>query len=47
MPLIPVAEMQELDAMLAEGDAAALRDGEHEPVPSGFFDEIEEPTTAR
>jgi hypothetical protein len=39
MPLIPVPEMQELDAMLAEGDAA-LRDGEHEPVPSGFFEDM-------
>lgn len=46
MPLIPVPEMQELDAMLAEGDAAALRDGEHEPVPSGFFDEMEESGSA-
>lgn len=41
MPLIPVPEMHELDAMLAEGDAAA-RDAEHEPVPSGFFEEMEE-----
>ncbi|MCA0244951.1 MAG: DUF2726 domain-containing protein [Proteobacteria bacterium] len=41
MPLIPVPEMQELDAMLAEGDAAAMREGELEPVPSGFFDDLE------
>lgn len=41
MPLIPVPEMHELDAMLADGDAAA-RDAEHEPVPSGFFEEMEE-----
>ena len=49
MPLIPVPEMQELDAMLAEGDdAAALRDGEHEPVPSGFFEDMDtsNPATA-
>lgn len=45
MPLIPVPEMQELDAMLAEGDAAA-RDAEHEPVPSGFFEEMEETGSA-
>lgn len=40
MPLIPVPETQELDALLADGDAAA-RDGTHEPVPSGFYDELE------
>ncbi|MBL8331451.1 MAG: DUF2726 domain-containing protein [Rubrivivax sp.] len=40
MPLIPVAEAQELDAVLAAGDAAA-RDGGMEPVPSGFYDELE------
>jgi hypothetical protein len=42
MPLIPVAETQELDAMLAEGDMAAGRDGTHEPVPSAFFEELED-----
>lgn len=42
MPLIPVAEAQELDAVLAAGDAAALSDGEHEPVPSAFFEELAE-----
>jgi hypothetical protein len=40
MPLIPVAEAHELDALLAEGDAAAA-DLDHEPVPSGFFEELE------
>lgn len=45
MPLIPVPEMHELDAMLAEGDAAA-RDAEHEPVPSSFFEEMEESGSA-
>jgi len=40
MPLIPVAEMRELDDILAEGDAAS-RDAEHEPVPSAFFEEME------
>jgi hypothetical protein len=42
MPLIPVAETQELDAILAAGDAAMLQDGEHEPVPSAFFEELAE-----
>ena len=45
MPLIPVAEMQELDAMLAEGDATA-RDAAHEPVPSTFFEDMEEHNSA-
>jgi Protein of unknown function (DUF2726) len=45
MPLIPVPEMQELDAMLAEGDAAT-RDADHEPVPSAFFEELEESGSA-
>lgn len=45
MPLIPVPEMHELDAMLAEGDAAA-RDAEHEPVPSSFFEDMEESGSA-
>ena len=41
MPLIPVAEMSEL---LADGDRAAMEgsfDPSMEPVPSGFYDEIE------
>jgi len=40
MPLIPVAEMQEI---LADGDerAAAVDDVAHEPVPSGYFDDFE------
>ncbi len=41
MPLIPVAEMSEL---LAEGDRAALRNGPDtvlEPMPSGYFDDLE------
>lgn len=46
MPLIPVPEMQELDAVLAEGDAAAARDVGHEPVPSAFFEELEETGSA-
>lgn len=37
MPLIPVAEMEEL---LLHGDAAA-QDTSFEPVPSAFFDEFE------
>ena len=37
MPLIPVAEMEEL---LAEGDLAA-QDMSMEPVPSAFFDDLE------
>lgn len=45
MPLIPVPEMHELDAMLAEGDAAA-RDAGHEPVPSSFFEDMEESGSA-
>ena len=48
MPLIPVPETQELDAILAAGDAAAA-DLDHEPVPSGFFEEMETsaPSAAR
>lgn len=46
MPLIPVAETRELQAILAAGDAAAAGRGELEPVPSGFYDEIEEAGTA-
>lgn len=46
MPLIPVPEMRELDAMLADGDAAAERDAAQEPVPSGFFDEMAETDSA-
>jgi hypothetical protein len=39
MPLIPVAEMEEI---LAEGDErAADGDTVHEPVPSGYFDDFE------
>jgi hypothetical protein len=44
MPLIPVAEMEEI---LAEGDQRALAAAEddsvvvHEPVPSGYFDDFE------
>jgi hypothetical protein len=40
MPLIPVAEISEI---LAEGDRAALEaeDPSMEPVPSGFYDELE------
>jgi hypothetical protein len=40
MPLIPVAETHELDALLA------ARDGMQEPVPSAFFEELEETSTA-
>ncbi|HMO47435.1 MAG TPA: DUF2726 domain-containing protein [Rubrivivax sp.] len=44
MPLIPVAEMEEL---LMHGDAAA-QDTSYEPVPSAFFDEFEPaPQSAR
>jgi hypothetical protein len=32
--------MRELHDVLAEGDAA-VRDPEHEPVPSGFYDDFE------
>lgn len=46
MPLIPIPETRELDALLAEGDAAAERDGSMEPVPSGFFEELEESDSA-
>lgn len=42
MPLIPVAEMEE---MLADGDQAQY-DAAHEPVPSGFFDDMESAPTA-
>jgi hypothetical protein len=45
MPLIPVAEAQELDALLAAGDAAA-RDTDLEPVPSGFFEDEAEGSTS-
>ena len=41
MPLIPVAEMSEV---LADGDRAAAEgafDASMEPVPSGFYDELE------
>ena len=41
MPLIPIAEMSEL---LADGDRSAMEgafDPSMEPVPSGFYDEIE------
>ena len=39
MPLIPVAEISEI---LAEGDRAALeQDLSMEPVPSGFYDDLE------
>ena len=37
MPLIPVAEIEEL---LQHGDAAA-QDARYEPVPSGFYDELD------
>lgn len=43
MPLIPVAEIEEV---LAEGDRAALEaefDGSMEPVPSAFFEDMEAP----
>lgn len=42
MPLIPVPEIRELDALLADGDAAAEREPAMEPVPSGFFEEVAE-----
>lgn len=41
MPLIPIPETQELDALLAEGDAA-LHDAGPEPVPSGFLDDFDD-----
>ena len=47
MPLIPIAEMSEL---LSEGDRAAMEgafDPSMEPVPSGFYDEIEPETRSR
>lgn len=47
MPLIPVAEMSEI---LAEGDRAAMNaalDPRLEPVPSGFYDELESATSSR
>lgn len=40
MPLIPVPEMRELHDVLAEGDGLA-RDREHDPVPSGFYEDYE------
>jgi hypothetical protein len=49
MPLIPVAEITEIDTLLADGDrvaAAAAADLRHEPVPSAFYDELE-PATRR
>jgi hypothetical protein len=42
MPLIPVAEMEEL---LMHGDQAA-QDTSFEPVPSAFFDDVELPQPA-
>ncbi len=42
MPLIPVAEIEE---MLSEGDQAQY-DSAMEPVPSGFFDDMETAPTA-
>jgi hypothetical protein len=39
-PLIPVADISEV---LAEGDRAAGQHDAMEPVPSGFFDEIDPP----
>ena len=42
MPLIPVAEMEEL---LMHGDAVA-QDTSYEPVASAFFDELEPPPVA-
>lgn len=39
-PLIPVADISEV---LAEGDQAAERHEAMEPVPSGFFDDIDPP----
>jgi hypothetical protein len=45
MPLIPVAEMEEI---LADGDRAAeLMEPNLEPVPSGFFDDLEAATPQR
>lgn len=38
MPLIPLPDISEV---LAEGDAAADRFGAMEPVPSGFFDDLD------
>ena len=38
MPLIPVPEME---AILAEGDRLAAEGDVLEPMPSGFFDELE------
>ena len=43
MPLIPIAEMEEI---LADGDNA-VHDASMEPVPSGFFDELESAPAAR
>jgi hypothetical protein len=42
MPLIPVAEATEVDALLAAGDRAALEAGDSrlEPVASAFFDDL-------
>lgn len=47
MPLIPVAEMSEI---LADGDRAAQEaamDASMEPVPSGFYDDLEPASSAR
>ncbi len=41
MPLIPIPETQELDALLAEGDAA-VRDAGPEPVLSGFMEDFDD-----
>jgi len=42
MPLIPVPETQELHDLLADGDAAAAsRDKDNEPVPSGFYEDYD------
>jgi hypothetical protein len=38
MPLIPVAEMEEI---LADGDRLAADNDAMEPVPSGFYDDLE------
>jgi hypothetical protein len=46
MPLIPVAETQELDAMLADGDRGRGRSAAGNRARAvGFYDELEEPTT--
>lgn len=47
MPLIPIPETRELDALLAEGDSA-VHDAGPEPVPSGFLEDFDDsrPATA-